>query len=318
MFGMGIARVVMAGQRLGIYRRLARAPAAESALAEACGLDEAGLRHLLRCLTALGHLAESGGKYALTQRARKWLDPESPSYIGSFLEFNNDQWEWWSSLEQTLQGSASRDIHAHEADDPYWRRYITAMFELARLSAPEIASRIPLPAGATRILDAAGGHGWYAAEICRRNPGSEAVVIDLPGSARIGREIIAASGMSERVRHVEGNVLTDDLGGLYDAALCFQLIHHLTPEQNRSLFLRIAEALKPGGILAVLDYFEPARAQKPDSAAFLGLHFYLTSSATTYTVEDLKGWLASAGFTPRRRSRLRSIPLQQLYESRKQ
>jgi SAM-dependent methyltransferase len=315
---MGIARVVMAGQRLGIYRRLAYAPATESALAESCRLEEVGLRHLLRCLTVLGHVAESGGQYALSKPARKWLDPESPAYIGSFLEFNYDQWEWWSGIERSLQGYASRDIHAHGPDDPYWRRYIRAMFELARLSAPEIASRISLPGGSARILDAAGGHGWHAAEICRRNPAAEALVIDLPGSARVGREIIAETGMSERVRHVEGDVMTDDLGGPYDAVLCFQLIHHLLPEQNQSLFKRIAGALKPGGILAVLDYFEPARAQKPDSAAFLGLHFYLTSSATTHAVDELKGWLASAGFTPPRRSRLRTIPLQQLYQCRKQ
>src|SRR5688500_7859130 len=146
MFGMGIARVVMAGQRLGLFRQLARRPATDSAIAQACGLDPEGARHLLRCLSALGHVSESGGVFTLAKTARKWLDPESPTYVGTFLEFNYDQWEWWSGLEDSLKVRPTRGIHSHPPDDPYWRRYITGMFELARLTAPEVARHIKLPA----------------------------------------------------------------------------------------------------------------------------------------------------------------------------
>ncbi len=315
MFGMGIARAVMAGQKLGVFRALARHSASGSAVANACGIDPVGARHLLRCLCALGHVSESDGVYALSKTARKWLDPESSTYVGTFLEFNYDQWEWWSGLEESLEGRQTRGIHSYPADDPYWRRYITGMFELARLTAPEVARHVKLPANAERILDVAGGHGWFAAEICRRNPRVSATVIDLPGSAKIGREIIAAAGRSDRIQHVDGDALSADLGGPYDAALCFGIIHHLSPEQNGLLFKRVAAALNPGGILAVLDMFEPPAGQKANTSAFLGLHFYLTSGASTYTEDDLKDWLADAGFTGPRRARLRSIPLETLYQA---
>ena len=316
MFGMGIARVIMAGQKLGIFRLLARTEATHATLATDCGLSPDGTRHLLRCLCALGHLTESRGVFKLTMRARKWLDPSSPTYIGSFIEFNYDQWEWWSDLEHSLKGGTARDIHAHPPDDPYWRRYITAMYELARLTAPELARRIRLGEGA-RILDAAGGHGWFAAELCRRNQGASATVMDLPGSVRIGRELIQASGLSKSVRHVEGDVLTDDLGGPYDAALCSGIIHHLSEAENRRLFHRIGEVLRPGGTLAVLDMFERPQDRKSDSSAFLGLHFFLTSAARVYREAELKDWLAGAGFNAPRRARMRSIPLETLYQADK-
>jgi cyclopropane fatty-acyl-phospholipid synthase-like methyltransferase len=210
-----------------------------------------------------------------------------------------------------------RGIHEHPPDDPYWRRYITAMFELARLSAPEVARRLRLSGGACRILDAGGGHGWFAAELCRRNPRLSATVIDLPGSATIGREIISAVGLTDRVVHAEGDILTDDLRGPYDAALVFGVIHHLTPEQNQRLLCRVAESLNPGGLLAVLDMFEPEESRRPDTSAFLGLHFHLTSAAGTYRLEELRSWMSSARFAGLRAGRLRSNPLHTLVTCRK-
>ena len=80
---------------------------------------------------------------------------------------------------------------------------------------------------------------------------------------------------------------------------------------------RIHAALAPGGVLAILDYFAPPPNRKPDSSAFLGLHFYLTSSAATYRVSDLFAWLGDAGFSKPRRVPIRRVPIQTLYEARK-
>lgn len=331
MFGMATARVIMAGVRLGIYAARARESGTAEQTAAECRLSLEGTRHLLDCLTALGHLERTAAEkpfYRLTNRAARWLDPASPTYIGAFLEFNYDQWEWWSRLEEVVQNGRSFEIHAEAPDDPKWRPYITAMFQLARLSAPEVAHGLRLPANPTRLLDLAGGHGWFAVALCRQHPTLEATILDLPGSARIGREILreqaehapAVQEAVRRVRHQEGDMMTDDLltgGDSYDAVLCFQIIHHLTPEQNIALFRRVHAALKPGGTIAVLDYFTPPTQRRPDTAAFLGLHFFLTSTAATYRSEDLAGWLHEAGFAPPRRVPLRRLPIQALFQATK-
>jgi chemotaxis methyl-accepting protein methylase len=107
-------------------------------------------------------------------------------------------------------------------------------------------------------------------------------VLDLPGSAIIGREIIAAAGMSDRVRHREGDAVTADLGRSYDGVLCFNLVHHLQPEQIVGLLRRIHDALAPGGSLAVMDQVQ--------------------------TPAELHGWLAEAGFGAPRRIPILCIP----------
>lgn len=321
MFGMATSRVLMAGATLGLFAELASGPCKACDVADRRGLDPAGVTLLLDCLCALGHVErrETGqaAVYAFTRRARPWLDPGSPTYVGPFLDFNYDQWDWWSGLEEVVRTGRGHEIHAYGPEDPRWERYIRAMVLLSRFSAPEVARKLRLPPNPTSMLDVAGGHGGFAAELCKRYPTLHATVLDLPGSVRVGREIMSEEGMSERVAHVEGDMMADDLGGPHDAALCFQIIHHLSPDQNVGLFRRIHAALEPGGILAIMDYFTPREGRQPDSAAFLGLHFYLTSSAATYTTDDLKCWLREAGFENPRRIRIYRVPVQNVYEAKR-
>ena len=75
MFGMPMARSIMAGVRLGIFARLAKGPAGADELARELELAPAGTRLLLDSLFALGHVEREGGRYELTKSARPLLDP---------------------------------------------------------------------------------------------------------------------------------------------------------------------------------------------------------------------------------------------------
>jgi SAM-dependent methyltransferase len=315
MFGQPLARTVMAGQRLGVFRRLAGRDASAEELASDLELRPAGAKLLLDGLAALGHVDVDGERYSLARSARRWLDPASDTYVGTFIEHCFDYWGWWDNLEEVLRTGESFEIHEAGPDDPHWRRYIVGQFELARLSAPEVARSLKLGKAPRRLLDVAGAHGWFSAELCRRHPGLEATVLDLPGSVAVGRELIAEAGMADRVRHVEGDMFESDLGGPYDGALLFNIVHHLSPEDNVRLLRRVRDALAPGGKVAVLDLFTPPAGRRPDAAAFLGLFFHLTSGAGTYSPGELREWLAEAGFGEPRRVRIRRIPGQTLYEA---
>jgi len=109
MFGMATSRVLMAGARLGVFEELGRGPCNAADIAGRRGLSVTGVGHLLDCLCALGHVERSGFKNhpdelwdgvicSFAKRARPWLSPASSTYIGPFLEFNYDQWDWWSTL----------------------------------------------------------------------------------------------------------------------------------------------------------------------------------------------------------------------------
>lgn len=307
--GMALAGVLIGAVRLGVTDRLAAGPASVEELAGELGLDAAPLRLLLECLRSGGHLALRRDRYRLSRSSRRWLDPASPLCVARFVAANDDHWAWWARLAEVVRTGTAIGQHSAPAEDPYWRRYIYGQWDLSRISAAEVAGRLRLPPGARMVLDVGGGHGWYSAQLCRRHPQLSATVFDLPPSAAVGREIIAAAGFADRVAHRAGDALVDDLGGPYDAALCFNVIHHLSPDQIVELFRRIRAALAPGATFAVLDGFAPPHSRGSTQANVLGLFMYLSSGSRPYHVSELNGWLHHAGFqVPARQAAVRRIP----------
>jgi ubiquinone/menaquinone biosynthesis C-methylase UbiE len=288
---------------------LAEGPREPSELAEHLGLQAAGTELVLDVIASLGHVElRPDGRYEMTERARRWLDPRSDHYVGDFLADTGEYWQWWQGLEDLVRDGRHVELHDKPADDPYWRSYIRGQYQIARLSSAEVAKAVPLQSGAHSLLDVAGGHGEFSMALCRRYPGLKATIVDLPGSARVGREIVFGAGMEDRVRHVEGDMFEADLGGPHDGALCFNIVHHQTPEQARELFARIRAVLRPGAPLCVLELYDRPEGQKPDSGSILGLFFHLTSGADTYTVEQVSRWLAESGFGPAEKHTFRTLP----------
>lgn len=309
MFGMPLARTLQVAQRTGMLREIAVGPASSGELAARLDLREQGVRRVLEVLVIAGVLElDARERYRLPARQAKWLDPGSGSYVGDFLADTAHYWEWWRELEPLVREGRSMELHDRDPEDPYWRSYITGQYQLARLSSAAVARAVALPAGACSLLDVAGAHGEFAMALCRRHEDLRATVVDLPGSARVGREIVAAAGMSERVRHVEGDMFAADLGGPHDGALLFNIVHHLSPEQARALFARVVGALRPGAPLCVLDLYDRPPGRRPDSGSFLGLFFHLTSGADTYSREEVSRWLRESGFERPRAKTLPQLP----------
>lgn len=311
--GMALSGVLVAAVRTGLTARLARGPGTAEELAAELELDPLPTRLLLDCLRSAGHVRVRGGRYRLTRGSRRWLDPESALSVAGFVAGTGDYFSWWAELEEVTRRGVPAGHHDAPPDDPYWRRYISGQLDLARLSAGEVARKLPLAGGARTLLDIGGGHGWYSAQICRRHPQLTATVLDLPGSAAIGREIIARAGMAGRVRHRDGDATTGDLGSGYDGVLCFNLVHHLRPEEIVGLFTRIHDALAPGGTLAVMDAFADPARKASAAANVLGLFVYLSSGSQVHTPEQLHAWLREAGFGRPRRIRILRIPGQAMY-----
>jgi hypothetical protein len=309
MFAMPTARSIQVAQRVGLFQELAREPRTAAELAEQLGLREQGTRRVLDVLVSAQVLRlESSERYAISPRTKKWLDPSSSTYVGDFLADTAHYWSWWQDLEDLVRDGRSVELHDRSPDDPYWRSYITGQYQLARLSSAAVAKAIKLTSQPSSLLDVAGAHGEFSMALCRRHPGLISTVIDLPGSARVGREIVAAAGMAERVRHVESDMFQADLGGPHDGALLFNIIHHLAPQQIQTMFGRIAETLRPGAPLCVLDLYDRPPGRPPDSGSFLGLFFHLTSAADTYSQQQVCEWLTDAGLERPRSKTLPQLP----------
>jgi hypothetical protein len=309
MYSMPIARSLQVAQRTGILAALAEGPREPAELAEHLGLQATGTVRILDVIATLGHVKLlPDGRYEMTKSGRTWLDPHSDTYLGDFLADTYHYWDWYAGLEDLVRDGKHVELHGKADDDPYWQSYIRGQYQLARLSGAEVAKAIPLAGGAHSILDVAGAHGEYSMALCRRHEGLRATVVDLPGSARVGEAIVAEAGMGDRVRHLVGDMFEVDYDGPYDGALCFNIIHHLSPEQARALFARIRTVLRPGSPLCVLDLYDRPGGEQATLASILGLFFHLTSGADTYSAEEVSRWMGESGYGSVEVKSFRTLP----------
>jgi 2-polyprenyl-3-methyl-5-hydroxy-6-metoxy-1,4-benzoquinol methylase len=219
------------------------------------------------------------------------------------------EWEWMERSEDYVRSGQPFELH-ETLPAGEWSLYQRGMRAMATPVASEFARRLRVPQAPKAMLDVGGSHGLFSVLLCRRHKALQAVVLDLPEAIEHAAPLLAAEGMGERVVHRAGNALTDELGvEAYDIVIASQLVHHFSAEQNRALAVRVARALKPGGLYAIVDAFRPAR---PNDAGQIGalmeFYFALTSQSGTWTPQEMASWQRDAGMRPARPMRFRTVP----------
>jgi len=305
-----MARSIMAGVRLGIYDAIGTGARTAAEVAAACKTAPEATLKLMNTLVACRYLRHRTGRYELTPKARKWLLGSSPHSIADKLLFQYDEWDIVARYEDYLTTGKPLDLHGSLTDPAAWNRYQLGMRAIASISAGEVAKRLPVPAGATSMLDIGGSHGYYSVCACRRYEGLRATIMDLPQAIEHAAPILAREGLGERVCHRAGNALRDELGNdAWDVVFLSQLVHHFTDEQNRDLMKRIARALKPGGVCVLLDVLRPSTPEGSGGiGGVLDLYFAATSRSGTWPLETMQSWQHDAGLAAEKPIHLRTLP----------
>lgn len=301
LFGAVGLRVAMAANRADVLHRLSARPETADDLATALELDVRSTRTLLALLEALGYVRERGGRFRLTRMSRKWMTADADVPHVDFLRW----WDevvfpfWDEQIDRVLRvGEPSIGIYEWLDSQPNGWEVAQRGFEaVARQLAPVVAKRVDL-SDAGRILDLGGGHGLYAVEMCRKNHQLRAVIFDKPEALQRATSNIQGAGLEQRLTTVGGDLLTDDLGTGYDAALLFNLVHGFSPEENQGLLVRVRQSLSPGGRIFILDQFAgrlPGRVG-PFTLRFLDFAYLVAFQGQVYDIADLTRWLEVAGF----------------------
>jgi SAM-dependent methyltransferase len=324
LFPLVKTRALMAGARLGIFEALRESPRDAASLAERLGLEAESLELMLRVLAASGYLACRRKRFGLTAMARKTMLKDSPMDSRGYVEFNYLQWEFLDRLEDLIRTGRGLDFHRTMRDTRDWESYQRGMLEIARLHAPLLAKRVPVPEGARRLLDIAGSHGLLGAAICRRHPPLRSTVIELPRALEAARSLAKEAGISDIAAHRPGDILEPGFGlegeeeRDWDVALLANILHHFSPGENQVILERVRDIMAPGGTLAIWDIERPEAGKPPelgrDASALL---FRLTSTSRCFSAEDYRAWLSKAGFAAIRTVRPMTAPLHFLIHARK-
>jgi ubiquinone/menaquinone biosynthesis C-methylase UbiE len=296
--GFSAAVVITTAAGLELFTMLHQAGPLDAAeIAARLGLDRRATELFLHALVGMGLLEKRDGKFTNSELADELLVKGSPYYQGDILRHNGNLLGRWIRLPEVLKTGKPVEGYRPADDRTMRRNFILGMANNASLSAQKVAAVFDLSAY-RKMLDLGGGPGTYAIAFCRLNPQLSAVIFDLPEVIdEITADQVASSGLTERIGFIRGDYLNDDLGKGYDFIFISNIIHSLGEEENRLLLGRAFKALEAGGRVVVKDFLlDENRAYPPHSSMFALNMLLGTRAGRTYTLSEMRDYLAGAGF----------------------
>ena len=299
--GYWSACTLHAGVKLDLFSHAGTA----AELAQAVAGDERGVEMLLNALTALGLMEKEGSRYAATSFAAEYLSRSSPRYLGYIIMHHHHLMAGWSRLDESVRsGAPIRGRVSHDGDETERENFEMGMFNLAMLNAPRVVSGVDL-SGRRRLLDLGGGPGTYAIPFCLTNPQLAATVYDLPTTRPFAEKTIASFGLGDRIEFREGDFISDEVPGGFDAAWLSHIVHGEGTEGCAVILRRAAAALDPGGMLMVQEFILDDNMDGPLFPALFSLNMLLgTPQGRSYSQRQLVEMMAAAGARSIRRLEL--------------
>jgi predicted O-methyltransferase YrrM len=301
--GFQAAQMLMVAVDLGVFDHLEESRSA-GAVASLIKADDRATGIFLDGLAALGLLVKKVDHYHNSEAASRFLVQGKEDYRGAILKHMHHTMRSWANLEQTIlmghppDRDPERWLDAHqERSEEEVRDFIWGMHALARDLAPQVAAQLDL-GGVRCLLDLGGGPATYAIIFAQVQPQLTATVFDLPGPIKIARENIARHGLEERISTLAGNFLKDDIGRGYDFVWISQILHSHDEDQCRLIINKGAQALNPGGQMAIQDFYLEDNGYAPPAAAMFGVHMLaVTPRGRAYKHREVAQWMEEAGLT---------------------
>ena len=300
-------RAVEAALKLGIFAALREEPLPVTTLAKRIKADRRGTQILLEALVGFGYITVADGRYANSPISAKWMFPvaEANNYDYTVIHrfWATILFQLWGNIEESIQtGKSAVNFYQWlEANPQTQRDFQTMLSSGARVTAKEIVETITLPATATRLLDLGGSHALHSLAFCQHHPTLQATIFDYPVALSIGQQNVAEADMTTRIQFQTGDFTTDPLGQGYDIVLLFNIVHGLLPAENIHLLQRVKAALNPGGLVVILEQLAGETGDQPSRMAdtfnrTFKLNLFHLLGAQTYRLDEVKAWLAEAGF----------------------
>jgi len=299
------AKALLSAVELGIFGELSRGPRTAQALAAAVRLQGRGTGDFFDALVSLGLLSRSGDQYENTPRTRKYLIPDSPSYIGGTLELANSRlYPVWGKLSDGLRSGQPQN-EAQEEPDYYGnltryqdrlRTFLSGMTGLSLMAARAIAAKFPWQRYAT-FADIGGAQGALSTELVRAHPHLTGTNFELPAVEPYFHEQVAAAGLADRVRFHGGDFFAEPLPGA-DVIIMGHVLHNWSLERKRLLVRKAFDALPPGGALIVYEALIDDARSTNSFGLLMSLNMLLvTSEGFVFTGAECSEWMRDAGFS---------------------
>lgn len=312
----GVAKVLVTACELGVFDALSHRSLPLPVLASRLACDPQGLQLLLQLLVSAGYLRQSKGVYRNTRMSQRWLTSDSPVSIAPYVIHSPDIVAIWDHVSEVVRTNKQAMLMPYDEDASSMEmqlllaRHYAGLAALATAIGRELVQRVRLPKGATQLLDVGGSHAAYSALFCRRYPHLQATVVDIQPGIEAGLRTAKRLRLESRMSFACADIVRDDFAEQFpeqfDVALYFHIAHLLQPELNQAVLAKVAQTLKPGGMLVFVD--QVIDQTHGSQLASLMVQFMAltmtTCGGTCYPFETVKGWLENVGIAEVKSHRL--------------
>lgn len=308
--GMGFwaSKTLLSAVELGVFTKLAEAPADLQTLRAKLGLHERSARDFLDVLVALRTLDRADGIYRNTPEADLFLDKAKPSYVGGILEMANARlYPFWGSLTEALRTGQLQN-EAKEGGDFFatlyaeperLRGFLEAMSGISVGAAQAIAAKFPW-ADYTTFMDVGAAQGMVPVTLARMYTHLTGIGFDLPQVQPVFDDFVAKNGLSERLRFRGGNFFEDDLPQA-EVIIMGHILHDWDLAQKKKLLQKAYAALPTGGALIIYEALIDDERRENAFGLLMSLNMLIeTPGGFDYTGADCQQWMREAGFSSTR------------------
>ena len=290
------SRIFLTAVEMDVFTLLAKNPMSAQETANRLEATVRGVTILLDAVVSMGLLEKKEEKYHCPAEVASILSKESPTSILPIAMMATGGWKRWSDLTDIVRRGNRIRGTPFDFKESEQEAFTGAMHASAFKMAPGIVAAIK-PGEARKLLDIGGGSGAYTQAFLEASPGLTATIFDLPLVINMARRRLATTGLLDRIQFIAGDFCKDELPTGHDLALLSAIIHQNSPEQNIELFRKILRALKPEGRLVIRDHVMSSDHTQPTSGAFFAVNMLVvTAGGRTYSFEEIKSALESAGF----------------------
>ena len=256
--------------------------------------DKRGVSGLLNALAAMELLEKNGECFSLSTVAKRFLVTGSSEYLGNIILHHHHLVDGWAQLDLAVRTGKPVEKRCH-GEEQERESFQLGMFNLAMTIAPKLAEQIDLQ-GRRHLLDLGGGPGTYAIHFCQANPELRASIIDRPMTRNFATQAIKFFGLQERIDFVGEDLSHASIKGGYDVVWLSQVLHGYGPEECGRIIAKAVQALLPGGMIMVHEFFLNQAKDGPLFPALFSLNMLINNQGgRSYSEGEIAAMLAENG-----------------------
>jgi predicted O-methyltransferase YrrM/predicted transcriptional regulator len=292
-----ISRLIVAAERLQVFRKLQGRRMQAAAIGRALKIDKSYRDSFLNALVSLGLLNKTADTYWNTRFAEKYFVRERSIYwTRQYSKECVENYAALTALEKTLaSGRICTSVKARkkasyvqkmERDREQAEDFTQMLFHYHRQDAEALAKCLDLSKHRA-LLDVGGGSGVMSITLARKNPRLRACVLDVATVCEIAAGNIRRAGLFGRIMTSPGNIQRRLPTG-YDVIMFCDI-----GSLPRQLLKNAYRSLPAGGLVAAVDRYLSNDGTNPLDRLVTR---FLPSSFGQETRSDMVAALRSCGF----------------------